>query len=300
MSFRTILRSLKTAAILSGGLALSGCATGALDELNTTTPQGSEFTQNLFKNYAFLARSFGDVGTPSDASFDQEGSLTLGGSSGDVSSLANAYAEKALDAAKGFEVSPEPPPDDNAQAIRVRLMKALQEGRDRFPVDAARAQVDYDCMIMNARVTETMSAAANCGRSLQASLAQLERDLNPAPPAPPPSAAPGADYTVYFEFDSWSLSGEALTTLQNAIDAARAGKQSRINIVGHTDTSGDTGYNQGLSVRRANVVKEALISMGARSEAITTSGVGESDLAVATGDGVREQRNRRAVVMLVP
>jgi outer membrane protein OmpA-like peptidoglycan-associated protein len=53
-------------------------------------------------------------------------------------------------------------------------------------------------------------------------------------------------------------------------------------------------------VRRANVVKEALVDMGARRESIQTSGVGESDLAVQTGDGVKEPKNRRAVVTLQP
>jgi OOP family OmpA-OmpF porin len=131
----------------------------------------------------------------------------------------------------------------------------------------------------------------------------LERDLGtaPAPPLPPTAAAgPGASYTVYFDWDSWTLSAQALTTLQSAIDAARAGRQATIGIVGHTDTSGSSAYNQGLSVRRANVVKDVLVQMGARPEAIQASGLGESDLAVQTGDGVREPKNRRSVVTLVP
>ncbi len=303
MTFRSTVRVVQFGAFLVAGLSLSGCASTALDDLNDASPTGSEFTQNLYKDYAFIARSFGEVGAPSDASFDQEGSMSLTDNDSDVSSLANDYAQKALDAANGVEVSPEPPPDENAQAIRVRLMAALSEGRDKFPVDAARAQVDYDCMIMNARVTATMPAAATCARSLQATLAQLEHDLNPAPPpAPTPvaTAAPSADYTVYFDFDSWTLSGEDLTVLQNAINTARAGGQSRIVIVGHTDTSGAPAYNQNLSEHRANVVKEALIDMGARADAIQTSGVGENDLAVATGDGVKEPKNRRAVVTLSP
>jgi OOP family OmpA-OmpF porin len=40
--------------------------------------------------------------------------------------------------------------------------------------------------------------------------------------------------------------------------------------------------------------------MGARREAIEISGVGETDLAVPTPDGVREPKNRRAVVTLLP
>lgn len=113
------------------------------------------------------------------------------------------------------------------------------------------------------------------------------------------TAAP-ADFTVYFDFDSWTLTAEALTILTQAIDTARAGGQSHINIVGHTDTAGPTDYNQRLSERRANVVKEVLVQMGARPEAITVSGTGESDLAVQTADGVREPKNRRAVVTLTP
>ena len=40
--------------------------------------------------------------------------------------------------------------------------------------------------------------------------------------------------------------------------------------------------------------------MGARRESIAASGVGETDLAVQTADGVREPKNRRAVIDLQP
>lgn len=304
MAFRTVSRTLRLLPLVIAAASLSGCASSSLlDDLNAATPQGSEFTQDLYKNYAYLARSFGDTGDAAQDTFDDEGSLSLDdGTDSSVSKLANAYAVKAIEAAKGNEVSPEPAPDENAQGIRTRLVRALSEGRDKFPADAARAQVDYDCMILNATVPSMLNAAAQCGRSLQVTLAQLERDLHPAPP-PAPAPAPVAaasDYTVYFDFDSWTLTGEDLTVLQNAVNTARAGGQSRIIIVGHTDTSGSQGYNEHLSVRRANVVKEALVDMGARREAIQTSGVGESDLAVATGDGVKEPKNRRAVVTLAP
>jgi outer membrane protein OmpA-like peptidoglycan-associated protein len=48
------------------------------------------------------------------------------------------------------------------------------------------------------------------------------------------------------------------------------------------------------------VVVEALVDMGARRSAIAASGVGESDLAVQTEDGVKEGKNRRAVIGLQP
>ena len=88
--------------------------------------------------------------------------------------------------------------------------------------------------------------------------------------------------------------------ITNVINTARAGGQSRITVVGHTDTMGSADFNQRLSVRRANVVVEALVDMGARRAAITATGVGKTDLAVPTADGVREAKNRRAVIGLQP
>jgi len=275
-------------------LSLSACAgNGLLDQLDQATPVGSDFSKELFKNYAYLARSFGDQAGEASTAFDADNSLSLSGGNADVADLATAYAQKALDAAQGQEVLPEAAPDGDADAatMRDRLLKALEDGRGKFPADAARAQVEYDCWIMNRSVAGLQQAVAQCRRGLDAALSQP-----PAPPAPPPAT----DYQVYFDLNSWDLKAEQLTTLQQAIATARAGGQSRITIVGHTDTSGSAAYNQRLSVKRANVVEEALVDMGARREAISTSGVGETDLAVQTGDGVKEPKNRRAVVTLVP
>ena len=290
-------------ALAAAGLVLSACvSTSSLDDLASATPTGSAFTQQLFKNYAYLANSFGGASSGgSRGSFDSEGSLTIFGDSGANSDLAEAFATKALIAAKGVEVDPEPSTDDDSAQARSRLLRALAEGKDRYAVDAARAQTDFDCWMLNATVVSQAAAASQCRASFGNSIDRLERDIRPPMiSAPPPVAAPAHDYTVYFDFDSWTLTGEQLTVLQQAIATARAGGQSRITIVGHTDTSGSAGYNQSLSVKRANVVSETLVDMGARREAIQTSGVGETDLAVPTPDGVREPKNRRAVVTLMP
>ncbi len=180
-------------------------------------------------------------------------------------------------------------------------MHALGEGRDAFPVDAARAQIDFDCWVLNGAVPSQAAASTQCRNSLNVTLAQLERDIHPpAAAAPPPQAAQSSDYTAYFGFNSWTLNAEDLAVLQQAINDARAGRQSHIAIVGHTDTVGPARYNLRLSKKRANVAKDALVDMGARRAAITATGVGKTDLAVPTGDGVREPKNRRAVVTLQP
>jgi outer membrane protein OmpA-like peptidoglycan-associated protein len=125
-----------------------------------------------------------------------------------------------------------------------------------------------------------------------------------APPAPAATPAPAqaatGNFTVYFDFDSWTLTAEDLKVITDVINTARTGGQTHITIVGHTDTSGTAEYNQKLSVHRANVVVEALVDLGARRTAIKASGVGKTDLAVPTADGVKEAKNRRAVIDLQP
>jgi outer membrane protein OmpA-like peptidoglycan-associated protein len=228
--------------------------------------------------------------------------------------LAQAGEEPAIEAASSPAIAP----------IHDRLAAALAAGKDKFPEEAARAQSDYDCWVLFGMVPAAAANAAACKGQLDTSLPRLEVAVRPgaapvlpvapapvtapapAPvstaPVPPPPPAPSASttFTTYFEFDSWTLTAEDLTVLTNVINTARSGGQAHITVVGHTDTSGPADYNQRLSVRRANVVVEALVDMGARRAAIQASGVGENDLAVQTGDNVKEAKNRRAVIDLKP
>jgi OOP family OmpA-OmpF porin len=71
-----------------------------------------------------------------------------------------------------------------------------------------------------------------------------------------------------------------------------------VSIVGHTDTVGSMRYNQRLSECRANAAKSNLAGKGVPGDAISTSGKGETELMVQTGDGVKEPQNRRATIDL--
>jgi outer membrane protein OmpA-like peptidoglycan-associated protein len=322
---RIVLTRFGAGVAMLAAAILAGCAqTTVFDDLNDAQPTGTPFAQAQFRDYSALARSFGTTEQPSGQSFDAQGSMSLTGTDATTESLAIAFAQKALTSARGEEPLPEAAPDGDAdaEAMRLRLLRGLDQGRDKAPDIAARAEADFDCWILNGRVDMQKAAAQQCRRSLDVSLAQLERAVNissqPAPmPAPvatttttttttattmaaPAAATTGANYQVYFDFDSWSLTAEDLTQISQAVAAAKAGAQSRVTIVGHTDTSGSAEYNLKLSERRAGVVKDTMVQMGARPEAIQVSGVGKSDLAVQTADGVKEARNRRAVITLLP
>jgi outer membrane protein OmpA-like peptidoglycan-associated protein len=124
--------------------------------------------------------------------------------------------------------------------------------------------------------------------------------LPPPPPPPPPqaTACPTSEFVVYFEWDRSNLNQAALETIDAAVNRARQCNVSGTIVVGHTDTSGSTAYNQGLSERRASVVRDALVARGMAAGSIQTQARGEGDLARPTRDGVREPLNRRTAVTI--
>ena len=111
------------------------------------------------------------------------------------------------------------------------------------------------------------------------------------------SAEPGR-YEVFFAFDSAELDPQAMQTIREAADDWRRTGSAQINVVGHTDTSGSSDHNLRLSERRADAVQAALIAEGVSATSITTTGVGQNDLLVPTGDGVREPENRRVEIFV--
>ena len=188
-------RLIGPAILVLASAALCSCVgTTALSQLAQTRPIGGPFSQALFKNYALLAQSFGTVGTPSSGTpFDADNSISLGSMSSSVADIANTYAEKALVTAQGDEILPEDPNTALKQSedYRLQLLRDLDQGRERAPEAAARAQADYDCWIINARTNELRRASQQCRHSLAYTLAQLERDLSiPVPTPASPNAAP--------------------------------------------------------------------------------------------------------------
>ena len=103
-------------------------------------------------------------------------------------------------------------------------------------------------------------------------------------------------FTVFFDWNRSTVGPDAMAVLQQAAAVYRAGGVVRVQVTGHTDTSGSVRYNQKLSERRAKQVADALVGMGVSPQTIVLGGVGENDLAVPTADGIREPRNRRVTI----
>lgn len=113
-----------------------------------------------------------------------------------------------------------------------------------------------------------------------------------------PAAAPPLpdDGQVYFAFDKYDLSPEALDNLNSMIFDIKDRELQGIKVVGHTDTVGPKDYNLALSEKRADSVAQELVKQGIPVNLITTDGVGMADLAVQTPPETALEANRRAVI----
>jgi outer membrane protein OmpA-like peptidoglycan-associated protein len=120
-----------------------------------------------------------------------------------------------------------------------------------------------------------------------------------APPPPPsPQAQVARQFVIYFGFNKCAITAEADAVLTEAAASSRTLGSVGVKIVGHTDTVGSRAVNQRLSECRAGAAKANLVNKGVPSAAITTAGMGETQLLVQTGDNVKEPQNRRATIDL--
>jgi outer membrane protein OmpA-like peptidoglycan-associated protein len=126
----------------------------------------------------------------------------------------------------------------------------------------------------------------------------------PVPPAPPPATPvpPISDarrtYLVFFDWDRADLSSRAREIIREAAANAQRASLTRIEVQGHADRSGDPGYNQRLSQRRAEAVAAQLVRDGVARAAISVQAFGESRPLVPTADSAREPQNRRVEIVL--
>jgi outer membrane protein OmpA-like peptidoglycan-associated protein len=110
---------------------------------------------------------------------------------------------------------------------------------------------------------------------------------------------------VLFDFDSADLRQEAEAALQNVAGIIREHEGAHVRVEGHTDAKGSEDYNQRLSERRAESVRDWLASAeGLRGTDFAITGFGESKPAAPneTPDGSDDpegrQKNRRVEIVV--
>ena len=120
----------------------------------------------------------------------------------------------------------------------------------------------------------------------------------PAPVPPPPAPAPTRRRVSFsaealFGFDKSTLRPEGMAALDTFASELRGSQFEVITVEGHTDRMGSEEYNQQLSLERATVVKDYLVSRGG-VEAGKVSAVGKGESQPISKAEDCDQRPNRA------
>jgi len=94
---------------------------------------------------------------------------------------------------------------------------------------------------------------------------------------------------AFFDFDQATLRPEGKAALDELARRLAVTQYDKLTIVGHADRIGPAAYNQKLSERRANAMRDYLVAQGIEAEKISASGIGESE-PVASCSGVHGKR----------
>lgn len=297
------------------GLSLAACGT-QLQEAQQTLSQGTAFQRSLYAGYLALAQSEYDSGDYRDS---------------------DAFAQRAIRAAKGEGVAPEPvarrdlaggAARDRLIRSRARLLAAFETGAaERTPDKAAQAQTLYDCWLEEQEENRQPDAIAACRDGLLSLLAALEDDAagiaeaeaearrkerlaqasgalseRPAPPAPVKTEGPTAlgTYIVFFELNRIRLTEDTKQILLEVVRAAKEATSMRIRAIGHADMVGRAHVNEKLARKRAEAVARFLIDNGVDALRVSVESLGESEPLIPTGDEVAEVQNRRVEIRFEP
>lgn len=245
-----------------------------------------DFRSNLAAEYLAFAESEAELGHKKDSTY---------------------LAEKGLRAAQNQTTPPENPveweiPEDLRTELnnaRERYMRVRNDFFQRVAAQSlARAQVFYDCWVMQAAQHRDNDLTLPCRSEFLGELDTLEQIVDTLGPSPKVKLP--AHYTILFGIGSTRLDTDAAYTVEEVLAITRLYPDHLIEIVGHTDRAGSQERNLVISTERAANTAAALADVGIDPERINFSGEGEDNPAIPTLDGVYRERNRRVEISVLP
>jgi len=188
-------------------------------------------------------------------------------------------------------VRPAPPPAPVAKPTRADLVVLLpdQEGKTgALSVTHAGTERVLDTPRASARITE--EGRIETGTATPEEVQQVFGAALAAQPPRPVS------YLLYFLEGKDDLTPESQVELQRVLAELARRPSPEIVVIGHTDRVGTVPYNDALSLRRAQKVREDLVKLGIAADRIQVAGRGEREPLVPTEDEVAEPKNRRVEI----
>jgi OOP family OmpA-OmpF porin len=98
---------------------------------------------------------------------------------------------------------------------------------------------------------------------------------------------------VHFAIDKAVLTPDSYAILDRVAESLKDWPDVRVEVGGHTDSTGTAAYNQDLSRRRAEAVRDYLIKKGIDGSRLEAKGYGETQPVADDGTSAGRAKNRR-------
>ena len=105
---------------------------------------------------------------------------------------------------------------------------------------------------------------------------------------------------VYFDFDRYDLRADARETLKANAAWLKTNPAAKVEVEGHCDERGTTEYNLALGAKRAQSVKDYLLTLGTAGDRVSTISYGEEIPVCKEQNEGCWQKNRRARFVIQP
>jgi OOP family OmpA-OmpF porin len=244
-------------------------------------------------NRKYLAKLYFDQGINEDQDWDIQDKNYLQGAG--VNALnGGIVAPRDWREVKQVTATPQ-----ELEAARTKLNYAISSGAvNTMPMVFSHAIVAYDCWVGQQK------AEPNASHNMSDCKGQYYKYASQLPDPMVTQTVKSVEvvpvsikelHKVYFAWDSYALTPDAKTKLDQARTTLTDAKTGKLVIGGHADKSGPENYNMDLSRKRAQAVGDYL-GLSHDQYDIEVSSYGEEQPLVPTADGVREQGNRVVII----
>jgi len=103
-------------------------------------------------------------------------------------------------------------------------------------------------------------------------------------------------FLLYFQEGTDEYTAESKNAFEKIFAEIARRQAAEVAVIGHSDTIGRAEFNDALSLRRAERVRNDFVDRGIPTHAVNIAGRGERELIVPTADEVSEPRNRRVEI----
>ncbi len=148
-----------------------------------------------------------------------------------------------------------------------------------------------DVLLSKSRTGVDLDGKANTPYAVDEN--RIKKDFGEAIAIQPPLPV---SFMLYYKAGGTELTDESQALIPKIVETARKHPAPDVSVIGHTDTMGDSEFNEQIGLQRARSVAELIKKAGIQVNDLTIASHGERNLLVATPDNTSEPKNRRVEI----